>query len=57
MGGELAAQLEPLLHLGIGVHLRHVVQARVGEQSVVIILWLTCWGDGEGGGVTVDRLL
>ena len=38
MGSELAAQLEPLLHLGIGMHLRHVVQARIGEQAVVSIL-------------------
>ena len=57
MGGELAAQLEPLLHLGIGVHLGRIVQARVGEQAVESILWLPCWGDREGGRVTVDRLL
>jgi hypothetical protein len=31
-------------------------QARVGEQAVESILWLPCWGDREGGGVTVDRL-
>src|SRR6187549_3704779 len=43
MGGELAAQLEPLLHFGIGVHLRRVVQARIGESAVVTILWLPCW--------------
>ena len=57
MGGELTAHFESLLHLGIGVHLGRVVQAGVGEQAVVSILWLPCWANGEGGRITVDRLL
>jgi hypothetical protein len=48
MGGELAPQLESLLHFGIGVHLRRVVQARIGKSAVVTILWLPCWAGREG---------
>jgi hypothetical protein len=57
MGSELAAELEPLLHLLIGVNLRHVIQARVREQSLERVLGSLCSSDGEGGRVTVDRFL
>ena len=54
---ELTAEFQPLLHFLVGVHLRHVIQAGNGEQTLPSVLRDAGRSDGECGPVTIDRFL